>query len=302
MPLGCGDDGDGSASGTAATTATTAPGGDGDGDDSDSGPATTGPADSTTGSDETTGAATDDTAGDSEGQPFVTEPDGGTVAECDVWSQDCPDGQKCMPWANDGGNSWNATTCTELDADPAQPGDTCTVVGSSVSGVDNCDVSSMCWNVDENNVGTCAPFCTGTADTPMCEDPGDICSITNEGVLILCLPVCDPVLQDCAEGEGCYPDLEAFTCAPDYSGEAGAYGDPCEYIGVCNPGLFCAFPEEVPGCTGSTGCCSEFCDLADPAGDAQCMGQAEGQLCQAWYEEGTAPPGGENVGFCGIPL
>ena len=27
--------------------------------------------------------------------------------ECDVFMQDCPDGQRCNPWADDGGNVWN---------------------------------------------------------------------------------------------------------------------------------------------------------------------------------------------------
>ena len=43
----------------------------------------------------------------------------------------------------------------------------------------------------------------------------------------------------------CYPRgiNEVFTCVPDASGEMGVYGDPCEYINVCDPGLFCASAE-----------------------------------------------------------
>ena len=41
------------------------------------------------------------------------------------------------------------------------------------------------------------------------------------------------------------------------------------------------------------------CTTADPAGDAQCTGV--GQTCQAWYEEGNAPPGYEDVGACALP-
>ena len=26
--------------------------------------------------------------------------------ECDIWKQDCPPTEKCMPWDNSGGNSW----------------------------------------------------------------------------------------------------------------------------------------------------------------------------------------------------
>jgi hypothetical protein len=43
---------------------------------------------------------------------FIVDPDGGGPSiECDQWAQDCPPGEKCMPWANDGGSSWNATRC-----------------------------------------------------------------------------------------------------------------------------------------------------------------------------------------------
>ena len=118
----------------------------------------------------------------------------------------------------------------------------------------------------------------GTPQDPMCPDPDDVCLITNEGVLILCLPICDPLLQNCGMNEGCYlVDGVTITCGPDSSGDAGMYGDPCEYDNVCDPGLYCAPAETVPDCMGSSGCCSEWCDttVADP--DAQCSGMAGGQ-------------------------
>jgi hypothetical protein len=77
----------------------------------------------------------------------------------------------------------------------------------------------------------------------------------------------------------------------------GAYGDSCEYLNVCDPGLWCADATVVPGCAGSIGCCSEFCELSNP--DATCMGA--GQECTAYYEEGQAPPGYEDVGVCILP-
>lgn len=42
-------------------------------------------------------------------------------------------------------------------------------------------------------------------------------------------------------------------------------------------------------------------DAFDPAGDAQCTGAPEGQICQPWYEPGTAPRGYEDVGTCALP-
>jgi hypothetical protein len=46
------------------------------------------------------------------------------------------------------------------------------------------------------------------------------------------------------------------------------------------------------------GCCLPFCDTADDP--AMCPGA--GQECIPWYEMGTAPPGFEQVGICGIPM
>jgi hypothetical protein len=233
---------------------------------------------------------------------FITDPDGNSVSiECSVWDQDCPEGEKCMPWANDGGNSWNATRCSPVDPDPGQPGDPCTVEGSGVSGVDDCDVATMCWGVDpETNMGTCVAFCMGSENNPVCDDPTTACSIANEGTLILCLPTCDPLLQNCMDGEGCWGIDDDFVCAPDAGGEMGAYGDPCEFLNVCDPGLFCANPDVVPGCA-SAGCCSEFCDMSDPMAGANCAGAAGGQMCIPWFEKGQAPPGYEDVGACAIP-
>lgn len=233
---------------------------------------------------------------------IVDDPDAGKGGECDLFAQDCPPGEKCMPWANDGGNSWNATICSPVAETPGQAGDACSVEGSGVSGVDDCDLGAMCWDVNpEDNTGTCVAMCTGDSSNPFCEDPNTTCVIANEGVLVLCLPVCDPLLQNCPEGQACYPVEEKWSCAPDVSGEGGVYGDPCEYINVCNPGLMCLDSALVPGCAGAIGCCSEVCDTSDPAGDAQCTGAGEGQVCTPWYDEGAAPPGYETVGACVLP-
>jgi hypothetical protein len=229
------------------------------------------------------------------------EETGGNEFECDILTQDCLDGEKCMPWANDGGNSWNATRCSPISDNPAQVGDPCAVEGSGVSGVDDCDLGSMCWDVDpETNTGTCVAMCTGDPAAPLCDDPNTTCVNVNDGAIVLCLPACDPLLQDCPEGQACYGVNEAFTCVPDASGETGVYGDPCEYLNVCDPGLFCANAEGVPGCSASVGCCSEFCDLESADGDAQCSGVAEGQACVAWTDDPS--PGLEAVGACVIPM
>jgi hypothetical protein len=287
----------------------------GDDDDNETGSDT---APGTSGVSETSGMSTDpqttgatDDPSDTDSDPsqgsitnsFIEDPDGNSVSiECSVWEQDCMEGEKCMPWANDGGNSWNATRCSPVAPDPGQVGDPCTVEGSGVSGVDDCAIATMCWGVDpETNQGTCTAFCMGSENNPVCDNPQTACSIANEGTLILCLPTCDPLLQNCMDGEGCWGIDDDFVCAPDAGAEGeGAYGEACEFLNVCDPGLFCANPDIVPGCQAS-GCCSEFCDLSDPQAGANCAGAGGGQECLPWFEEGQSPPGYEDVGACGIP-
>ncbi|MCR9159699.1 MAG: ribulose phosphate epimerase [Nannocystaceae bacterium] len=256
----------------------------------------------TTDAPDPTGDPDTDTSDDTDDptQGFIEDPDGGGVAvECDVWEDDCPDGEKCMPWANDGGNSWNATRCSPLDENPGQIGDSCMVEGSGVSGIDSCDSRSMCYYVDsETNEGVCVGFCDGSPQAPTC-DTGFICTIVNDGVLTLCRAECDPILQDCEGSAACLPatGAEGFTCIIDASGEdGGGIGDPCEFINACDPGNYCANAAVVPDCAGATGCCSEFCDLDDP------MCTPAEQECIPWFEEGATPPGYESVGACAIPV
>jgi hypothetical protein len=277
-----------------------------DGDSSTGTPLTTG-IDPTGGTTPMTSGATEAgttsgaDSGSSDGVVFLVEPDGGGVAfECDLFAQDCPEGQKCMPWGNDGG-TWNATRCSPIQDNPGQPGDECTVEGGAASGIDSCALGSMCWDVDpKTNTGLCVAMCTGDEANPICENPDTTCSIANDGAIVLCLPVCDPILQDCPEGQACYPVAEDWVCGPDASGEMGGYGDPCEFINVCDPGLMCLDASATPNCM-AAGCCTEVCDLSDPAGDGQCTGAPDGQTCQPWYEEGAAPPGYEDVGACALP-
>jgi hypothetical protein len=231
---------------------------------------------------------------------FIVDPDFGSAQECDPYLQDCPDGEKCNAWANDGGSSWNALGCFPLDPMPDAIGEPCTVEGSGVSGVDSCDIGAMCWDVDtETNIGTCVALCIGSAADPSCADAASVCIIANEGSLNLCLPFCDPLMQDCEAGQGCYPINDGFVCAPDASGADGVYGDGCLYINVCDPGLWCAPPDAVSSCF-DVGCCSEFCDLSDPL--AMCPDSGDGQACVPFYAEGLAPPGFENVGVCMFPV
>ena len=247
---------------------------------------------STTGIDSTTDGSTTESFS-SVGFIYGVPTTGGDPWECDVWEQDCPDGEQCNPWANDGGNQWNATRCTPLDPDPAAPGEACAVEGSHVSGVENCDASSLCFFVDHTvNMGTCMERCSGSENNPICADPDMTCAITNDGTINLCLPICDPLSSTCQEGASCLNNGGGdFFCFPDHSGDGGGYGDACDYFNECDPGFFCAVDDHVPGCA-DPACCSSFCDVNSPTCE-------DGQECLNWYED--APLGYEDVGGCGVP-
>lgn len=165
------------------------------------------------------GDSDSDSEGDWTGGAFITDPDGGGVSvECSIWDQDCQRGEKCAPWANDGGTEQNATRCAPVAMDPAQPGDACAVEGSGVSGIDDCDVAVLCYEVDEKSLeGTCVQMCQGSEAEPQCPE-GTWCSIMNEGVLSLCLPdelcVEDEVCQ-CMCGDAVDPDCEEGQCDPE---------------------------------------------------------------------------------------
>jgi len=271
---------------------------DDDDDDDDVDPTTTGPGGTTT-SDVMESSEGDDSGGDT--ISFIIEDDiPNGIFQCDLWFQDCPEGEKCMPYASMGG-TWDGTRCSPITGE-GQSGDECTVEGNGASGLDSCDIGSMCWDVNpEDNTGTCISLCTGDATNPICENPDNTCVQANGGALNICLPTCQPLLQDCAEGQACYPVDDGFTCAPNANPDALPY-DACEFLNVCPSAHFCANPEIVPPglCdAGAMGCCSPFCDLS---GDTDtCLDDSDTWECQPWFEEGQAPPAFTDVGLCALP-
>lgn len=226
-----------------------------------------------------------DTCGD-----FVCAPDFEIgPPPCDIWAQDCLRGYKCMPWADDGGDHWNANNCFPLDPNPAQPGDPCTAEGPT-SGIDNCDIGTMCMFVDpDTDQGTCVPFCMGNEDNYLCEDPSTACAIEFDGNITTCLPACDPLLQDCLQG-GCYatPD-DSFVCGPTIGIGLGA-GQTCGHEWECAQGYTCYDGAHVPDCEGDR-CCAPFCDITVP-------GQCEELTCEPWFTPGQGPGQEPPIGVC----
>ena len=240
----------------------------------------------------------DDDAGDGIG--FINGAEMGSVnLECNLWEQDCPDDEKCMPWANDGGNIWNATRCTPLDPNPADVGEPCTVEERLASGIDNCKRHAMCLYVDSETLeGACIGLCTGSPSDPSCENDLEECWLPDESSLPLCFPPCHPLEQDCAPGYVCVPRGFGFSCG--LLAAEGGYRDPCNSPNDCAPGLFCAFGAAVPGCEDTAACCERFCDLNEPAA-IQCTGYPV-EDCVPWRDWGQGLPSQyENVGACVIP-
>lgn len=214
---------------------------------------------------------------------------------CDSFAQDCPPGEKCVPYSMDGG-IWNASKCVPVLGDQ-QPGEAC-VWDGFIEATDDCDASSICWNaveVDGQLIGECAAICTGSPDLPMCP-PASSCLLSDDGVIFVCITDCDPLLQDCAEGLGCYWANNEFACI--FEAPPGiATGEPCGFINDCMPGNLCADATSLPSCAGAS-CCTGFCDVT--GGDTGCAAQP-GTVCTAFFELGTAPPGYDDVGVCTIP-
>lgn len=237
-----------------------------------------------------------DTSSDTVAGTFIIEPDGGWCfthcGDCDVWAQDCPRGEKCTAWANDGGNAWNATRCSTYGDD--QVGDTCSVEGSAVSGLDSCTIGAMCWNVDpDTNIGECVALCGGSEANPECPGGCDTCLVSNDGVINLCLERCNPALPMCAADQACLPVADdSFVCAP--SPVDTPLGEVCDTDGDCMPGLRCAPAGQLPACEGAS-CCAPWCD---PIGMDPCAAMP-GTVCVPAVPgvRGCTP----EVGACLVP-
>jgi hypothetical protein len=247
----------------------------------------------TTTTSSTTGA---DTGGSDDTMSFIAPPDGGVSGQCDPMAQDCPEGEKCTAYSNTEGQPWNANKCVPDDGD-GQAGDPCDIEGGKYTGIDNCDVGLICLMTDDMGLGgACVEFCNAR----MTCDNGGTCAIYNDGSLPICLVTCDPLVQDCPMGQGCYASATTndFVCFK-YSGMdgEGAPGDPCNYLNQCQPGTACLDPTAVEGCGAEAGCCSPFCDLSDPDPNANCNPT---EMCEAWYTD--PPPAYVNVGVCAIPM
>ena len=253
----------------------------------------------TQGSGESTGTNTSEPATETETETteassatdFVPDTMPTLPVSCDPLNQDCPEGEKCVPYASTGGN-WDSSKCVPIMGDQMTD-EPCTYAGL-VEATDDCDGSGMCWNlmeVDDGYVGTCRPFCMGTWDAPTCPE-GDKCLISGDGTIVLCVDLCDPLLQDCNEGLGCYFNGNDFECAPETQDIEP--GQPCGFLNDCATPQMCVDQSYIPGCEGAS-CCTPYCDLG--GGPDQCDA-VPGTSCTPFWEPGQELPGYEELGIC----
>ena len=222
--------------------------------------------------------------GDGDGIGFLGLRDVEGPPTCDLWSQDCPDGEKCVAYASSGG-TWDANKCVEIQGDK-KTGELCHYDGSVVA-TDDCDGTGFCWDANREGDGACVAFCRGDANAWICSS-GETCRISGTGILMFCIAICDPLQQDCAEGKGCYQGGEDFVCAT--AGELEET-DPCGFINDCRPGCYCADKSALPSCDGDS-CCTAWCDAESPI----CL--VEGTECVSFFDVGEAPSGSESIGIC----
>ncbi len=210
------------------------------------------------------------------------------LVECSLWEQDCQPDQKCVPWAQDGGEVWDGARCVPLDPEPVAAGEACVVEEGPTSGFDDCGPGTICWDVDpETHAGTCRHLCTQSPDEPLCPDPATSCVQGNGGIINVCAESCDPLLQDCPRGSGCYGFLadEVFTCLRTGTPVFTADGlQPAD----CAPGFNGVDPSVLSSCEPGAQCCAEWCDLQ------QLRSCADDRVCVESFPSGNSfrfPPG-----------
>ena len=293
-PVLPGDDDDSGPGSTTASSSTGAVITTSIGSTSGAGESTTSASTSSTTSVETGAAATTSVE---ETLSFLHPMDMPGSGPCDPWSQDCPEGEKCTWYADDGGSSWNNTKCVPVVENPTQEGEPCFAPMGGLGGIDDCDLGLMCWDTDAENKGICVVLCHGAPEEPFCDTPKMVCAVSSGG-FGLCLRGCDPLLQDCDPSDVCIESpTGGFLCVLDASGDDGQQHDPCMYANACDPGLLCADVTDAVECDQNAGgCCQPFCDLTDPDADAKCGGV--GQVCTPPRE---LTPEFEHVGHCAVP-
>lgn len=208
-----------------------------------------GPADTT---------ATSEAGSDSEGSDELgseSETTDGPEQFCELLAQDCPAGEKCVP--DPDGEA--PPICVPVLGD-GQESSPCSY--DPASRTDDCDADSFCWALAGDAL-SCHAFCDPQLEPSSCMYGSCLHALAPEAApLSLCVSDCDPLLQNCPAGAGCYRvAMHEFICLP-LLGDAGP-GEPCEQVQDCAPGNHCMEAEALANCPADK-CCAPFCDAWDP--------------------------------------
>jgi hypothetical protein len=171
-----------------------------DGPSSSGGATTTGVEETSDGT--TAGATSSSSTGASDVPPVL----------CDLFAQDCPEGQKCAPTSLDDDEFWDSNSCVPVVVDPDQPGEPCMDIGSHGDGLDSCAEGSVCEYVLPTKIGRCMAHCQGSPSEPTCPPvmppscwgPDQVCHLDlfNNATTWCYQQLCDPIAQNCLPGGG----------------------------------------------------------------------------------------------------
>lgn len=136
---------------------------------------------------------------------------------------------------------------------------------------------------------------TGTTATSTDTDTGE--AGTEDGGLVCEGERCNPLENDCPEGELCIFFNTEFRCFPSTGDGSGVFLAPCDTATDCNEGLACIQSVFFDNCA-SEACCSPNCDLSGPN---TCPQTGAGEFCMQWFQGRVdTDPCYVNAGVCGI--
>lgn len=101
---------------------------------------------------------------------------GGFTFTCNLFAQDCAEGEKCTSWDSDADGKYDNTRCGPVTEPAVAVGDPCTSEVSHLSGIDDCEAGAMCLSDDPmETAGTCRAACEGNPYAASCADAGTTC-------------------------------------------------------------------------------------------------------------------------------
>ena len=231
--------------------------------------------------------------------------DAGLACQPGNFHGSCPEDEKCSPTLGSPDSTWvdwahcvpvigDQKFAEHCRRDSEQGNDDCASGLFCFAGCSACDGTGICMQLCE----AWSPESQVSACQMLGLPPNYYCFSFNEGYLPVCLETCDPILQDCSDGEGCYQSDDAdYLCSEfvlDNDG-TGEVGTRCELWHNCRPGLQCMDASQLADCDDDS-CCAYVCDLSADDPDDVC--RDSGEVCVAMQENPV--PGKERVGVCGL--